>query len=413
MDPVSPPETPITASPGRRQIPGLHSQHSTIRHSLASSPRFPSASSRDPRYSIPPGAVGGNGLPLRTSSFRSDELSPRSSGSSATNDMTGDTATSKFDNSADDADGDDDNDVQSDSDSDSAASGSVSKSSSSADLSSPPVTSRPVPLQRRSGQASGSASPAYTPGGSRIKPGSARRPSMSAAAGKPSARLFVIEASFTIEEVSDFDSDNGRIQIIQPSEIEEAESEREKTPDPNRNRSGKFNMAKARRRSSTRPSRPPEIDRSVMSGLREFTFGADSDEEVFLDEEDGSDYDEGALNSFLLKQRDEKRRRRMTSGSISKRTITESIGSDTDTEDLSAMLDANEVGSSARRLRRRLDRHSLQFQDPPPPRIDELEEPDTSDNEDDVKELIHNGETLARELPYYTLEYISMEVDSP
>ena len=216
-----------------------------------------------------------------------------------------------------------------------------------------------------------------------------------------------------IEEISDFDSDNGRIQVIQPYAIEEAESEREKTPDPNRNRSGKFNMASARRRSSARLTCLPEIDRSVMSGLREFTFGANSDEEVLLDDEDGSDYDEGALNSFLLKQRDEKRRRRMTSGSISKRTITESIGSDTDTEDLNVLLDANEVGSSARRLRRRLDRHSLQFQDPPPPRIDELEEPDTSDNEDDVKELIHNGETLARELPYYTLEYISMEVDSP
>ncbi|CAK7222403.1 hypothetical protein SBRCBS47491_004854 [Sporothrix bragantina] len=235
---------------------------------------------------------------------------------------------------------------------------------------------------------------------------------MSAATGQSSTRLFVFEA-LIIEEVSDFDSDNGMIPVILPYEIEEAESEREKTPDPNRNRSGKFNMAKARRRSSARLSKLPEIDRSVMSGIREFTFGADSDEEVLLDEDDGSDYDEGALNSFLLKQRDEKRRRRMTSGSISKRTITESIGSDTDTEDLSAMLDANEVGSSARRLRRRLDRHSLQFQDPPPPRIDELEEPDTSDNEDDVKELIHNGETLARELPYYTLEYISMEVDSP
>lgn len=219
-----------------------------------------------------------------------------------------------------------------------------------------------------------------------------------------------------IEEVSDFDSDNGRIQVILPYEIEEAESEREKTPDPNQNRSGKLNLGKARRRSSARLSRLPEIDRSVMSGLRGFSFRNDSDEEALLDEddEDGSDFDENAYNIFRLKQRDERRRRRMTSGSISKRTISESIGSDTDNEDLSAMLDASDVGSSARRLRRRIgDRHSLQFQDPPPPRIDELEEPDTSDNEDDVKELTRDGETLARELPYYTLEYISMEVDSP
>ncbi|ERT02685.1 hypothetical protein HMPREF1624_00986 [Sporothrix schenckii ATCC 58251] len=153
-----------------------------------------------------------------------------------------------------------------------------------------------------------------------------------------------------------------------------------------------------------------------MSGLRGFSFRNDSDEEALIDEdeEDGSDFDENAHNLFRLKQRAERRRRRMTSGSISKRTISESIGSDTDNEDLMAMLDESEVGSSARRLRRRIgDRHSLQFQDPPPPRIDELEEPDTSDNEDDVKELTRDGETLARELPYYTLEYISMEVDSP
>lgn len=230
--------------------------------------------------------------------------------------------------------------------------------------------------------------------------------------------MFVEATALIIEEVSDFDSDNGRIQVIMPYEIEEAESEREKTPDPNQNRSGKFNLGRApRRRSSARLSRLPEIDRSVMSGLRGFSFRNDSDEEALLDEDDDDDdddVDEAAYNLIRLKHRADRRRRRMTSGSISKRTISESIGSDTDNEDLPAMLDASEVGSSARRLRRRIgDRHSLQFQDPPPPRIDELEEPDTSDNEDDVKELTRDGDLLARELPYYTLEYISMEVDSP
>ena len=98
----------------------------------------------------------------------------------------------------------------------------------------------------------------------------------------------------------------------------------------------------------------------------------------------------------------------MTSGSIGKRTISESIGSDSDREDVLPFLEVNEVGSSARRLRRKVgDRRSLQFQDPPPPRIEELEEPPTSEDE------MLDGETLARELPYYTLEYISMEIDSP
>ena len=90
----------------------------------------------------------------------------------------------------------------------------------------------------------------------------------------------------------------------------------------------------------------------------------------------------------------------MSSGSIGKRTISESIGSDSDREDLQQFLDMNDVGSSARRLRRRVgDRWSLQFQDPPP-RIDEIEEHEELD-----------GEFLAKELPYYN--YISMEIDSP
>ncbi|KAL1899155.1 hypothetical protein Sste5346_003077 [Sporothrix stenoceras] len=415
MDPVSPPETPITASPGRRPAAGLHSQPLNVRHSLSSSPRFSGASGRDLRFSVSPGAAGANGIPFRTTPFRPDELSPRSAGSSI-NGIPSINLATKVEDADDDAD--DDDDIESDSDSDSVASGSISKSSSSAELSSPPITSRPAPLRRRAGQTSGSASPAYTPGGSRTKSNSSRRASMGRDPTQSSTRLLFVEAAaLIIEEVSDFDSDNGRVQVILPYEIEEAESEREKTPDPNQNRSGKFNMGRApRRRSSARLSRLPEIDRSVMSGLRGFSFRGDSDEEALIDEddEDGSDFDEAAYNLFRLKQRADRRRRRMTSGSISKRTISESIGSDTDNEDLSATLDASEVGSSARRLRRRIgDRHSLQFQDPPPPRIDELEEPDTSDNEDDVKELTRDGEALARELPYYTLEYISMEVDSP
>ncbi|KJR80009.1 uncharacterized protein SPSK_00541 [Sporothrix schenckii 1099-18] len=418
MDLVSPPETPSVASPsGRQPATGPHNQPHSIHHAISSSPRYPGPNGLGPRASITPKAVSTNKtneLSFRASSARPDKQLPHLAGSSI-NGTIGHNLTTKVED-ADDADGDDDED-QSDSDSDSVTSGSISKSSSSAELSSPPITSRPAPLRRRAGRTSGSASPAYTPGEGRVKSSETRRPSFGGNATQFSTRLLVVEAALVIEEISDFDSDNGRIQVILPYEIEEAESERERTPDPNHNRSGKLNAGRAqRRRSSARLSRLPEIDRSVMSGLRGFSFRNDSDEEALIDEdeEDGSDFDENAHNLFRLKQRAERRRRRMTSGSISKRTISESIGSDTDNEDLMAMLDESEVGSSARRLRRRIgDRHSLQFQDPPPPRIDELEEPDTSDNEDDVKELTRDGETLARELPYYTLEYISMEVDSP
>ncbi|KAF2102256.1 hypothetical protein NA57DRAFT_73687 [Rhizodiscina lignyota] len=63
----------------------------------------------------------------------------------------------------------------------------------------------------------------------------------------------------------------------------------------------------------------------------------------------------------------------------SKRTFSESVGSDMDDED-TKYLDFNEVGASARRVKRRLsrpnDRTSLIFDDPPPERITEVDEPD-------------------------------------
>ncbi|KAK0725449.1 hypothetical protein B0H67DRAFT_641869 [Lasiosphaeris hirsuta] len=189
----------------------------------------------------------------------------------------------------------------------------------------------------------------------------------------------VTQAAFIVEELSDFgDSDHDRLDIVRPHAIEYAESDR----------------------SRSRSRNPPEIDQNIMYNLRDLSCG-DSDE---------TDMDEAEYQEFLIKRREAKRRKRMTSGSIGKRTISESIGSDTDREDLKPFpfLSTDEAGSSARRLRRRLghgDRRSLQFQDPPPPRIDELDEPDSSEDE------ILISETLARELPYY--EYVSMEVDSP
>lgn len=179
-----------------------------------------------------------------------------------------------------------------------------------------------------------------------------------------------------MEELSDFaNSDEERSGVVRPCAIEDAESDRS----PSRSRSR------------------PEIDPSMMYNLGNLNCSDDSDE---------TDIDEHEYQEFLIRRRAEKRRKRMSSGSIGKRTISESIGSDSDREDLKSFLGAEEIGSSARRLRRRVgDRRSLQFQDPPPPRIDELDEPDSSDDG------ILIGESLARELPYY--EYVSMEVDSP
>jgi len=185
-----------------------------------------------------------------------------------------------------------------------------------------------------------------------------------------------LQAAFTVEELSDFvDSGDERLNVIRPHAIEYADSDRS--------------------RSTSR--HPPEIDPAVVHNLGNLNCSSESDE---------TDIDDVDFKEVLVRRREHRRRRRMTSGSIGKRTISESIGSDTDLEDLKAFLDSNDLGSSARRLRRKVgNRHSLQFQDPPPSRIEELDEPDSSDDE------IHISETLARELPYY--EYLTMEVDSP
>ena len=186
----------------------------------------------------------------------------------------------------------------------------------------------------------------------------------------------VTNATLIIEELSDFsDCDHERLGVVRPIAIEYAESDS----------------------SRSRSRNPPEMDQAFMNTLGNLNCSDNSDE---------TDYDETEYQDFLKKQREAKRRKRMTSGSIGKRTISESIGSDTDLEDLKPFLGADEVGSSARRLRRKVgDRRSLLFQDPPPERIDELDEPESSDDD------IQISETLARELPYY--QYVSMEIDSP
>lgn len=152
-------------------------------------------------------------------------------------------------------------------------------------------------------------------------------------------------------------------------------------------------------RSRSRSRNPPDIDKTVMYKFRNLDCSDESDE---------TDFDDDDYQQILIKRRMEKRRKRMSSGSIGKRSITESIGSDTDMEDLNVQyLDATQAGSSARRLRRKLgNRQSLQFQDPPLPRIDQADEPDTS-----ADEFIDDD--ALKELPYYTLDYITMEIDSP
>ncbi|KAG6039364.1 hypothetical protein E4U41_002802 [Claviceps citrina] len=175
-----------------------------------------------------------------------------------------------------------------------------------------------------------------------------------------------VACGFVIEDMDPMDSGCEGVEILHPTEIES-----------NRSRS---------------KSRQKEFDRGMVRDFRNLNCGHDSS-----DNEDGRD--EMAL--FWQRQREIRRIRRVSmSSSIGKRTHSELSDSD---ESEAGALDVNEVGSSARRMRKRLHRGSLLFQDPPAPRIDELEEPDSSEEELDA------ADAFARELPYWTMEIMEMD----
>lgn len=130
---------------------------------------------------------------------------------------------------------------------------------------------------------------------------------------------------------------------------------------------------------------------------------------------------------WIAQQRALKRKKRLSSGSIHKRTLSMSIGSDTDDEDVTGPyeIELTAMGASAsglRRLRRKTNemheegmagngvgrfRGSLIFEDPPQ-RIVECEEPTDSEDGDRwspparVPDI--EGETLMGALPYYLMD---------
>ncbi|RYP68070.1 hypothetical protein DL769_005598 [Monosporascus sp. CRB-8-3] len=179
----------------------------------------------------------------------------------------------------------------------------------------------------------------------------------------PQRRQHVVtEANFTVEELSDFgDSDDDAAHVVHPHAIEYAESEDYYPP---------------------RPGNPQGQDSSLVSEILNLNClgseDSDSEDTVFLE----------ALEE--LRRRRAERRRRLGSGNIQNRTISDALGSDSDIDGVGTWF-----GSSARRLRRRTDsRWRLPIEDQP----QEIEEVDESYSDWDV---------LVRELPYYHLEYIS------
>ena len=204
------------------------------------------------------------------------------------------------------------------------------------------------------------------------------------------ARINIVtEESFTVEEFgfSDYEGFNSECEsVLLPHQYEDAVSE------------------KAR---STRASTPrPELDDKVVNGLRDLDCGA---EERDVEEQ---------FEAWSEKRRQERRRKRRSSGSGQKRSLGQSIGSETDEEDLqrTTFEGANEAGSSARRLRRKVvgERTSLIFDDPPAERIEEVDEPDSEEGIafGEVEEVVDGEkETWDKEMPLYGQDDMDVDAD--
>ncbi|KAK2593658.1 hypothetical protein QQS21_008662 [Conoideocrella luteorostrata] len=193
----------------------------------------------------------------------------------------------------------------------------------------------------------------------------------------PQSRVHVTSFSSTltydlvIEDIDPMDSGCEGLEILYPTEIES-----------NRSRSR---------------SRHKDFDGGMMQDFKNLNCSNETSDND--GEQVNTSVDEEAL--FRQRQQEIRRLRRVSmSSSFGKRTHSEL--SDSDDSDAGA-LDVNDLGSSARRMRKRLHRGSLLFQDPPAPRIEELEEPDSSEDE------YAAADPFARELPYWTMEIMEME----
>ena len=181
-----------------------------------------------------------------------------------------------------------------------------------------------------------------------------------------------VVCEFVIEDMDPMDSDCERLDVLLPTEIESM-------------------------RSRSR-SRQRGLDTGMMDDMRNLNCSNEASGNEALDNEE-VDID-ADVAAFHERQKELRRIRRVSmSSSFGKRTHSEISDSDDDT----GPLDVSEAGASARRMRKRLHRGSLLFQDPPAPRIDELEEPNSSEDE------FADEQTLAQELPYWKMEIMEMD----
>jgi hypothetical protein len=123
---------------------------------------------------------------------------------------------------------------------------------------------------------------------------------------------------------------------------------------------------------------------------------------------------EGESNDEDEQRRSYRKKKKRWSAGIFKRSHSQSVGSDTDDEDREA-LDAHDLGSSARRMRRRVrgpsdNRSSLIFDDIPNMNILEVEEPEDGDIPRGPPSIPSDDGFTLDELPFWVLED-PMDVD--
>ncbi|KAG5996527.1 hypothetical protein E4U52_006487 [Claviceps spartinae] len=174
-------------------------------------------------------------------------------------------------------------------------------------------------------------------------------------------------STFEIEEIDPMDSGCEGLEILHPTEIETVCSR----------------SCSCRRKG---------FERDVLRDFKNLTCNNGT-----LDDE----WDDACCLSeearFRQRQKDLRRIRRLSmSSSYGKRTRSEMSDGSESSE--AGALDVGDMGSSARRMRKRLRRSSLLFQDPPAPRIDELDEPDSSEETCDA------ADPSARALPPSPME---------
>ncbi|KAF2457364.1 hypothetical protein BDY21DRAFT_23871 [Lineolata rhizophorae] len=181
------------------------------------------------------------------------------------------------------------------------------------------------------------------------------------------------EASFTIEEVSENDIgyDDSDTEVVHPTLVEDAQSDKAKEEDC-------------------------DVDGPFLRTFNNLQCDADSE---------SSDEEE-------RRRRYERKKKRWSAG-LYKRTHAQSVGSDSDPDDPEC-LDAHDVGSSARRLRRRVhgpgDRSSIVLDERPSIVVEEPEDGVSVTGPPSLPSDIEDFTLDA--LPFYPLDNRSMSVDS-